>query len=31
VARVDATATELTVVVTATDGKVVQSLKIPRR
>jgi predicted phosphodiesterase len=31
VARVDATATELTVVVTATDGKVVQSLKIPHR
>ena len=31
VARVDATATELTVVVTGTDGKVVHSMKIPRR
>ena len=31
VARVDATASELTVVVTGTDGKVVHSLKIPRR
>jgi predicted phosphodiesterase len=31
VARVDATATELTVVVTATDGKVVHTLKIARR
>ena len=31
VARVDATGTELTVVVTGTDGKVVHSMKIPRR
>ncbi len=31
VARVDATATELTVVVTGTDGKIVHSLKIARR
>ena len=31
VARVDATSSELTVVVTGTDGKVVQSLKIARR
>ena len=31
VARVDATATEMTVVVTGTDGKVVQTLKIARR
>ena len=31
VARVDATANELSVVVTGTDGKVVHTLKIPRR
>jgi hypothetical protein len=31
VARVDATTTELTVVVTGTDGKEVQTIKIPRK